>query len=148
MGLLFFNDRLHFVVPGKKRFDQTAIETFARQQGLAFYDTARAVRRLRGNASDAFLDIVEPTDLRALLAPMPHCRRIVTTGGKASEVLMTTLHAERLPEIGHFTLCPAHTHNLGRDLEFWRMPSSSRAYPLALEKKATYYQRLFADNAP
>ena len=30
-----------------------------------------------------------------------------------------------------------------RSLRFWRMPSSSRAYPLALEKKAEHYRRMF-----
>jgi hypothetical protein len=31
----------------------------------------------------------------------------------------------------------------GRRINFWRMPSTSRAYPLALEKKAEHYRRLF-----
>lgn len=143
MGHLFFGDRSHFVVPGEKRFDRDAIVAFAEERGMAFYDTAVRVRRLKGNASDAFLEIVEPTDIRSLLDPMPHCRRIVTTGGKAGAVLCETLRVERLPDIGQCTICPASTHALGRDIEFWRMPSSSRAYPLALEKKADFYRRLF-----
>ena len=81
MGLLFYADRLHFVVEGEKRFDREAIITFSEGEGVAFYDTARRVRRLKGNASDAFLEVVEPTDLTALLAEVPHCHRIVTTGG-------------------------------------------------------------------
>jgi len=32
---------------------------------------------------------------------------------------------------------------VSRALSFWRMPSTSRAYPLALEKKADFYRRLF-----
>ena len=31
----------------------------------------------------------------------------------------------------------------GRPVRFWRMPSSSRAYPLPLEKKAAAYRKLF-----
>ena len=31
----------------------------------------------------------------------------------------------------------------GLALTFWRMPSTSRAYPLALEKKAAFYRRLW-----
>jgi hypothetical protein len=31
----------------------------------------------------------------------------------------------------------------GREYNFWRMPSTSRAYPLALEKKAAYYLKMF-----
>ena len=28
-------------------------------------------------------------------------------------------------------------------LEIWRMPSTSRAYPLALDKKAEFYAKMF-----
>ena len=31
----------------------------------------------------------------------------------------------------------------GLELEFWRMPSSSRAYPLKLERKAEAYRAMF-----
>jgi hypothetical protein len=33
--------------------------------------------------------------------------------------------------------------NTVRRLRFWRMPSSSRAYPLPVERKAEFYRRLF-----
>lgn len=143
MGILFFEDRNHFVVAGEKRFDEASIRSFAAEQGIAFFDTARRIRRLKGNASDAHLEVIESTNIAALLSPMPSCHRIVTTGGLAGKVLCKTLHVERLPSIGSFVLCPAETHSLGRDIEFWRMPSSSRAYPLALDKKAEYYRLLF-----
>ena len=75
---------------------------------------------------------------------MPDCTRIVTTGGKASETLQRTLSDAaglevEQPEIGGFTTLVAY----GRTLQWWRMPSTSRAYPLKLEKKAEYYARLF-----
>lgn len=149
MGLLFYDDKQHFVLPAEKRFNRNAIIDFARTRGLGFYDTATRVNRLKDNASDQFLEILEPTDIGHLLAAMPHCRRIVTTGQKASEQLLSQLNKEasdagllpigRLPEIGGCIRC----HAFGRDLEFWRMPSTSRAYPLALEKKAEFYSRLF-----
>ena len=68
----------------------------------------------------------------------------VTTGGKASETLQRTLSDAagmevEQPEIGGFTTLVAY----GRTLQWWRMPSTSRAYPLKLEKKAEYYARLF-----
>lgn len=62
MGLLFFKDKDHFTVPGQKRFDQALVETFCREQGLALYDTAYEVKRLKDNASDKFLEVVKPTD--------------------------------------------------------------------------------------
>ena len=74
---------------------------------------------------------------------MPSCRYIITTGGLAGETLCRTLGVEKLPKIGESVLCPQEQHGLGRDIVFWRMPSSSRAYPLKLEKKAEFYARLF-----
>lgn len=146
MGLIFFADKSHFECrdAGAKVFDRERIVGFCHSEGLAFFDTARRVRRLRANASDNFLEIVEPTDVGALLAAMPRCRRIVTTGGKASDELLRTLTAEAghgiaQPAIGSHTEVCAY----GRTLQWWRMPSTSRAYPLKLEKKAEYYARLF-----
>lgn len=149
MGLLFFDDKQHFVLQREKRFDRDAIISFAQIRGLGFYDTATHVNRLKDNASDQFLEILEPTDIGLLLSAMPRCQRIVTTGQKASEQLLAQLNDEaadagnppisRLPEIGGCIRCRA----FGRDLEFWRMPSTSRAYPLAIEKKAEFYSRLF-----
>ena len=108
------------------------------QEGLAFYDTACEVRRLKDNASDAFLEVVTPTDIPALLRQIPDCDTLVTTGQKATEVV-----AERfgcgVPPVGG---CVDIVID-GRNLRFWRMPSSSRAYPLPLEKKAEAYRRLF-----
>lgn len=139
MGLIFHDDKDAFVVSGERRFDYDAIVAFAHREGLAFYDTASAVRRLKGNASDNFLEIVTPTDVAALLAEMPMCERIVTTGGKASEELQRQLGVDVQPSIGTCVTC----RFADRDVEWWRMPSSSRAYPLALPKKAELYRRLF-----
>ena len=85
MGLVHFGDKDHFCIRGEKRFDEAAIRAFCTKEGLAFYDTACAVRRLRDNASDAFLEVVTPTDIPALLRQIPDCNNLVTTGQKASE---------------------------------------------------------------
>lgn len=151
-GIIHFDDKAYFEIKGEKRFDRERIIDFANEQGLAFYDTATKVNRLKDNASDNFLEILEPTNIGELLAKMPHCNRIVTTGGKASEELRMQLSAaleiaedahisekDLTPAIGSCTKVPAY----GREIEWWRMPSSSRAYPLALTKKAEFYKRLF-----
>jgi G:T/U-mismatch repair DNA glycosylase len=96
------------------------------------------VKRLKDNASDRFLEVVEETDLPALLERIPTCRTLVTTGQKATEVILSKYACDEPPVGGHVPLNVA-----GRKLTFWRMPSSSRAYPLALEKKAAVYRRLF-----
>ncbi len=150
MGLIHFNDKTYFEVPGEKRFDRDRIVAFATQKGLAFFDTATKVKRLKDNASDHFLEVLEPTDIGALLQQMPLCNRLVTTGGKASEELQWQLSlaqglqpAEKqlvaMPAIGQSISLPA----FGRTVEWWRMPSTSRAYPLSIDKKAAYYSQLF-----
>ena len=122
MGHLFFDDRQHFVIADEKRFDEAAIRRFAAEEGLAFFDTARRIRRLKGNASDAFLEVVEATDISSLLAPMPHCNRIVTTGGLAGKVLCDTLGVSNFPRSApSCTVRPARTR--------WVATSTSGACP-------------------
>ena len=150
LGLIFFDDKEHFCLPGEKRFDEAAIRAFCAEKGLAFYDTACEVRRLKDNASDAFLEVVTPTDIPALLARIPACRTIVTTGQKATETLAATLGCAVPPVGGYIDAVLPGTDGNGADggspagpLRFWRMPSTSRAYPLSLEKKAAAYRKLF-----
>ena len=116
-------------------------------EGLAFYDTACEVRRLKDNASDAFLEVVTPTDIPSLLARIPNCHTLVTTGQKATEVIASRYGCP-VPPVGGFVdiVMPglsSSSRALTRDLRFWRMPSTSRAYPLPLEKKAEAYRVLF-----
>ena len=139
MGLLFHQDRDWFAVPGEKRFDMGKVQAFCREQGLALYDTACEVRRLQDNASDKFLEVVQATDIPALLERIPQCRALVATGQKATDVIVETFGCAQPPMGGHVAL------RIGeRDLSFWRMPSTSRAYPLSLEKKAQAYRALLS----
>lgn len=148
MGLIHYADKTYFEIRGEKRFDKEKIVQFASEKGLAFYDTATKVKRLKDNASDNFLEILEPTDIAALLGEMPDCDRIITTGGKASEELRVQLSKASgladenmiaLPQIGEHVDLNVY----GRCIRWYRMPSSSRAYPLKLEKKADFYKVLF-----
>lgn len=140
MGYIFHNDREAFVDTARKRFDQRKIERFLCEKGIALYDTATAVRRLQGNASDKFLEIVEPTDLPGLLAKMPCCRAVVTTGQKATDTLRLSFSVDE-PKVGTYT---EFLYD-GRPIRFYRMPSSSRAYPLRLEAKAEFYRRMLQE---
>ena len=137
MGLLFFGNRHHFETEGEKRFDKEAVIAFCREKGIALYDTACEVRRLKDNASDKFLEVVTPTNITALLEQMPRCTAIVTTGQKATDIITATFKCAE-PAVGTATPIEAG----GRKLRFWRMPSTSRAYPLALEKKAIHYRTM------
>lgn len=148
MGIIHFGDKDHFCIPTEKRFDEAAIREFCTEQGLAFYDTACEVRRLKDNASDAFLEVVTPTDIPALLSRIPDCRAIITTGEKASGVVAERFGCS-VPAVREFIevqlpASAASRPSAGETMfRFWRMPSSSRAYPLSLEKKAEFYRRLF-----
>ena len=136
MGQVFFYDKQHFV--DGKVFKHEEIVSFCRKQGIAIFDTAQAVRRLQGNAADEHLEIVEQTDIATLLQQIPLCHNICCTGGKAAQTLAEILHCV-LPKVGE----SVETSFAGRPIRFWRMPSSSRAYPLSLDKKAAAYRRMF-----
>lgn len=135
MGLIFFGDRHALFTDGGKQFDLAAIKQLLTEKKIALHDTGHAVRRLMGNASDKFLEIVEPVDLTSLLKQMPECHTIATTGEKAATVV-ASLTGTEAPRMGMMVTSAA-------GLDIWRMPSTSRAYPLKLEKKAAYYAEMF-----
>ena len=134
-GLIFFDDKDRFLFPDKKAFDKKRLIEFLTEKGIALYDTASSVRRLQDNASDKFLEVVEPTDIRLLLKQLPQCKAIVTTGQKATDIIRSQIDVEE-PKVGES--CPFEFED--RTLRLYRMPSSSRAYPLAIEKKASVYR--------
>ena len=140
VGLLFFGNKEYFVVKGEKAFCKERLITFLQEKGIALFDTATSIRRLQDNASDKYLEVVRPTDVRALLQELPQCRAIVTTGEKATETLCAQFTINT-PKVGDFTEFGTE----GRPLRLYRMPSSSRAYPLALEKKAAAYRVMYQD---
>ena len=137
MGMIFYGDRDHFWDETARRFRLPDIKAFLNERGIALWDTAMAVRRLKDNASDKFLEIVEPIDLRALLDVHPTIHAVVTAGEKATGVI-ADMAGIALPPIGQPVTCRVGEH----EFTLWRMPSSSRAYPLALEKKAEAYRAM------
>ena len=139
-GLLFFNDKEHFLLPGKKAFNKDYLIEFLTQKGIALYDTATSVRRLQDNASDKYLEVIESTDVRLLLKQLPQCKAIVTTGQKATDIIRNQMGMEE-PAVGQSTVFNMED----RTLKLYRMPSSSRAYPLSIEKKAAVYRLMFND---
>lgn len=139
-GLVFFNDKTHFLNEAAKAFDKERIVCFLKERGIALFDTATAIRRLQDNASDKFLEVVEPTDIEAMLRRLPQCKAIVTTGEKATETLCEQFSLIK-PKVGDFTEFIFDD----RAMRLYRMPSSSRAYPLALEKKAAAYRIMYQD---
>jgi len=140
MGICFFNDKNHFLDLANKNFFQQQIEDFLNEKGIAIFDAACEVIRLKGNASDQFLQVVRATDLSVLLKQIPECHSIMTTGDKATDTLMTNFPKNSVkPQFNQ----PSQVDFLDRSLNLYRPPSSSRAYPLALEKKAEIYADFF-----
>ena len=138
LGLVFYGDKNHFVVAGARKFNYELVVDFCQSVGIALFDTASSVRRLQNNASDKFLEIVEPTDLTVLLRQIPECHTIVTTGEKATDAIVERYGCQK-PKVGSFSALTIG----GRGYRFFRMPSSSRAYPLAVENKAVVYGEMF-----
>ncbi len=139
-GEVFYNDSQRLVDAGRKTFRRADIELLLNEAGIAIYDTATAVRRLSGNASDKDLEVVEKTDIPLLLSQIPLCHDLVCTGQKSFSVL-TDDYGVPVPKMGEY-----NTFRIGqRQLRLWRMPSSSRAFPMPLQEKAAYYRRMMCD---
>ena len=136
-GIVFFNDASRLVDAEHKTSRQKEIVRLLNERGIAIFDTATAVRRLQGNASDKYLEVVEKTDIPALLAQIPFCHDIVCTGQKSAQTLCED-YAATVPPMGEASAFSI----AGREMHLWRMPSSSRAFPMKIEEKARYYRAM------
>ena len=143
-GLVFFGDAMHFQRVGEKAFDAEKIKAFLAERGIGSCPGVRRAIRTHGNASDAYLKVVETVELPEILEKIPQCRRICTTGGKATEILLALLETEvRAKDFKTGTTITACCGD--RDLLVTRLPSTSRAYPMKLEKKAEAYRKFFVE---
>lgn len=138
-GIIFFGDKLHFVDAEKKQYRLDAIKEFLEEKGVAIFDTAQKVIRTKNTASDKDLQIVEPADLDGMLRALPECKAVLTAGQLATKVFTEHYNITETPKMGGYVEF-TFEH---RTLRLYRMPSSSRAYPLAVEKKAEYYKLMF-----
>jgi len=139
-GLIFNGDKLSLTdVPGKT-FRLQQIVNLLTEKGIAIYDTATAVTRLNNNASDKFLEISQPTDIPMLLDEMPQCVAVAATGGKSAEEVARQLGTD-IPKTGKHVSTTVN----GKEISFYRMPSSSRAYPMSIERKAEFYRAMFRE---
>lgn len=144
-GLLFLGDKDALLSDDRKTYDIDKIRSLMTEKRIALNDTVRKARRLKGNASDKFLEVIEPVPLFELLSEMPGCHAVATTGEKAAGIV-AALTGTDIPRMGEMTLAavpPPDASESPGQLEIWRMPSTSRAYPLAVELKAEYYATLF-----
>lgn len=146
-GRVFFDDADHFREGDSRGFDAKRIEAFLYERGIASCPTVKSAIREQGNAADKFLTIVETVNLHEILTKVPEVHTLFTTGGKATEILMQLLEQEQGESIPK-TKWPKTNQQIdypyaGRALTLYRLPSTSRAYPLSLDKKTAAYRKFF-----
>ncbi len=141
-GLVFFDDKHYFLNDDGKSFDKDLLKSFLSEKGIGIADVGKEVIRLKDNASDKFLEIVEPLNITVLLADMPECHTFITAGEKATETLLMHFSDKiKSPKVGGST----SFNYLDREFSIYRMPSSSRAYPMKLAKKTEIYKQCFKE---
>ena len=152
-GRVFFDDANYFRVGDEKRFDPERIRNFMFERGIASCPTVKQAIRETGNASDKNLTVVTPVDLDSILPQVPKVATLFTTGGKATEVLLGLLDKpiakSKHPKTNQSMDYPYQWQDADNkkmdvnDLTLYRLPSTSRAYPLSLDKKGAAYKAFF-----
>ena len=154
-GGVFFDDVNYFRVEEEKRFDPERIRAFMFERGIASCPTVKQAIRETGNASDKNLTVVTPVDLDLILPQVPKVAALFTTGGKATEVLLNLLQEppikSKYPKTNQSMGYPYQWQSNDKELvdkpvnelTLYRLPSTSRAYPLALDKKIAAYKAFF-----
>ncbi|HAV46904.1 MAG TPA: DNA glycosylase [Psychrobacter sp.] len=151
-GSVFFDDVDYFRVGDEKRFDPERIRAFMFERGIASCPTVTQAIRETGNASDKNLTVVTPVDLDIILPQVPKVETLFTTGGKATEVLLNLLAEppakSKYPKTNQSMDYPYEWQSNNKkvnvnNLTLYRLPSTSRAYPLALDKKVAAYKDFF-----
>ena len=140
-GIIYFGDKLHFVDQEHKTYRLPQIKEFLLEKGVAIYDTAQKVIRTKNTASDKDLQVVEPSDLDGMLRQLGECKAVLTAGQLATKVFSEHFGIKQVPPMGGYVEFAFE----GRTLRLYRMPSSSRAYPMAVEKKAEFYRQMFEE---
>lgn len=142
MGIIYFDDRNALVDVTRKTFRLERIKELLSRAGIAMSDTGKEIVRTRDNASDKYLEILRPIDLRNTLEQLPECRAVVTTGEKAAGIIAART-GSKVPATGLYVAIENPVPGArNKTLYHWRMPSTSRAYPLPIEKKAEAYKKM------
>lgn len=141
-GYVFFEDKKYFVDEANKTYKLDLLRTFLKDKGIAIFDTALRIRRTTGTASDKDLEIVEPADLDHMLRVLPQCKAVLAAGQLATKGFtdhyQIDAHKMKMGDYKEFTF-------EGRTIRLYREPSSSRAYPMKVEKKAEYYKQMLSE---
>lgn len=140
-GYILHSQKDYYVDLENKTFRLNEIKEMLSELGIALSDTALKIIRLKNNASDKYLKIVESIDLTNILKQLPLCEAIATTGQKAAEVIAQITNTS-VPKVGEYVTIKVEGYP--HPLLHWRMPSTSRAHPMPVERKAEFYRSLFS----
>ncbi len=140
-GYIFFGDKMHFVKNDEKTYNLESLKLFLEERGIAIFDTCLQIRRLKNTASDKELEVVKTSNLDGMLRLLPDCKAVIAAGQLATKIFTEHYGIKRNPKMGEYVEFMFE----GRTLKLYRMPSSSRAYPMRLEKKAIFYEAMFKD---
>lgn len=141
-GYVFFEDKKYFVDEANKTYKLDLLRAFLKDKGIAIFDTALRIRRTTGTASDKDLEIVEPADLEHMLRVLPQCKAVLAAGQLATKVFTDHYQIDaRKMQMGDYKEFTFE----GRTIRLYREPSSSRAYPMKVEKKAEYYKQMLSE---
>ena len=141
-GYVFFEDKKYFVDEANKTYKLDLLRAFLKDKGIAIFDTALRIRRTTGTASDKDLEIVEPADLDHMLRVLPQCKAVLAAGQLATKVFTDHYQIDaREMQMGDYKEFTFE----GRTIRLYREPSSSRAYPMKVEKKAEYYKQMLSE---
>lgn len=141
-GLIYFGSKDALVDEQGRTFKVEEIKALLIKHEIALSDTGKEVTRTKDNASDKWLRIDKPIDLAATLAEIPDCVAVATTGEKAASVV-AELTGTSVPKVGEWCECKVTMPDgTERSFRHWRMPSSSRAYPMKLESKVEFYRKM------
>ena len=138
IGDIFYDNYDFFIKSESKKFDNEQIKNFLISKRIAIGDVGYRIIRHKDNASDKFLEIVTPLNLIQIIEDTPTCNTIVSTGQKAAETIAKITNT-KIPKIGEYITYDTINN---RTIYIYRMPSTSRAYPLSLLKKSVYYRQL------
>ena len=141
-GYVFFEDKKYFVDEANKTNKLDLLRAFLKDKGIAIFDTALRIRRTTGTASDKDLEIVEPADLDHMLRVLPQCKAVLAAGQLATKVFTDHYQIDaRKMKMGDYKKFTFE----GRTIRLYREPSSSRAYPMKVGKKAEYYKQMLSE---
>ncbi|MGL4561781.1 MAG: uracil-DNA glycosylase family protein [Brevinema sp.] len=140
-GLLFFDNKNYFFNHHNNSFDSNQIKLFLTQQHIAVADVGKKICRLKNNASDHFLEVIESLDLFDVLTKIPHCTKIIATGGKSSDIICEYFGVKKNKKVGDSTFINIE----GRQIMIYRAVSSSReTRSITIEEKVEIYRNAFS----